>query len=82
MPNRVVVYLFLLISNNNNSLIKIPLLFDMMSSELLFTKPDVIDDNQSIIDVLKVPNKLVTQLDLHFENGAGDYGFRDSFKKM
>jgi hypothetical protein len=60
----------------------IPLFFDMMSSELLFTKPDVIDDNESIIDVLKVPNKLVIQLDLHFENGAGDYGFRDSFKKM
>ena len=59
----------------------IPLFFDMMNSELNL-KRDEIDYNESVLDILTVPTKLVTQLDIHFENGAGNFGFRDSFKKM
>ena len=58
----------------------IPLFFDMMSTEMILNQN--IENNESIFDELRVPNKLVTHLDSNFENGAGDNVFRDSFKIM
>lgn len=68
----------------------IPLFFDMMFYELyedclpnqLLLNGNQCVNEQNIFNTLKVPNQLITQLDLHLANGSGNYQFRDSLKRM
>jgi dedicator of cytokinesis protein 1 len=58
----------------------IPIFFDMISAELYARH----QSGQSVdtFDTLIVPNKLVSTLDEHIENGAGTYDFRDVFQAI